>query len=85
MTSIAHKTGKLVGGVTVHFAKDALDNEASQGLVAHEGSHVYDDKTVGRRNKFDFEFDAHETQSPFLEAQGISHDKAHPQPQLAPV
>lgn len=62
--------GKLIGNVTVHFNKDALDDDASQALVAHEGSHVDDYKTVGQRSEFAEEFDAHTVQSIFLEAQG---------------
>ena len=64
-----NKTGKLVENVTVHFNEKALDDNSSQALVAHEGSHVDDDKTIGRRNKFDYEFDSHTVQSLFAEAQ----------------
>lgn len=61
--------GKLVGDVTVHFNKDALDSDSSQALVAHEGSHIDDYKTVGQRSNLNEEFDAHKVQSLFLEAQ----------------
>ncbi|RMG01266.1 MAG: RHS repeat-associated core domain-containing protein, partial [Acidobacteria bacterium] len=64
-----NKTGKLVGHVTVRFNANALDSDSSQALVAHEGSHVNDFKTVGNRNDFFEEFDADTVQSIFLEAQ----------------
>jgi len=67
--SFDNKTGKLVGNVTVRFNANALDSDSSQALVAHEGSHVDDYKTVGNRNDFFEELDAYTVQSIFLEAQ----------------
>jgi RHS repeat-associated protein len=64
-----NKTKKLVGNVTVRFDKDALDSDSSQALVAHEGSHVNDYKTVGLRADYIEEYDAHQVQSLFVEAQ----------------
>lgn len=63
------KTGKLVGNVTVHFNKNALDGDSSQSLVAHEGDHVHSNKALGLRGSFAKEMDAFTVESLFLEAQ----------------
>jgi RHS repeat-associated protein len=64
-----NKTKKLVGNVTVRFDKNALDSDSFQALVAHEGSHVNDYKTVGLRADYIKEYDAHQVHSLFVEAQ----------------
>ena len=55
--------------MTVHFKQGDLDIETSQSLVAHEGSHVDDYKTLGNRSDFIEEFDAYIVTSLFIEAQ----------------
>lgn len=71
--------GKLMGNVTVHFKQGDLDAEGySQSLVAHEGKHVNDYKTVGNRNDFFEEMDGLNVQSLFLEAQSPNEGRPYP-------
>jgi len=62
--------GKLKS-ITVRFDSDALDEENSQSLVAHEGNHVEYFQTKGNntRDKYNFETRGHYVDSLFAEAQ----------------